>query len=178
MLHSGSAVSVREFDRAGAPPTRRAVEPSLSPHSLVCSTARGGMKHPRVDEHLVVTFPAEHVLMLRLNRPSKLNAMTPALEEDLRKMLDWADAEPSVWAVVLTGTGRAFCAGQDLKGWQSTAGTDDSPPARMARNKHGFGSVSRRRAKKPIIVAANGIVLVHRSSRFSHYFSCSHCTKQ
>ncbi|GAA5958507.1 hypothetical protein JCM3765_007901 [Sporobolomyces pararoseus] len=114
------------------------------------------MKHPSVGTHLVVTFPLPKVLQLRLNRPEALNAMTDALEADLCKMLDWYEQENSLWAVVLTGTGRAWCAGQDLKDWQRTAATRSSPSEKMKSNPHGFGSLARRRSKKPIIIAVNG----------------------
>jgi enoyl-CoA hydratase/carnithine racemase len=111
------------------------------------------MKHPTVGSHLVVSFPLPKVLQLRLNRPEALNAMTDAMEADLCTMLDWYEDEPSMWAVVVTGTGRAFCAGQDLKDWQKTASTRSSPSEKMKSNPHGFGSLARRRSKKPIIIA-------------------------
>ncbi|GAA6020763.1 hypothetical protein JCM11491_003523 [Sporobolomyces phaffii] len=114
------------------------------------------MKHPSVGSHLVVSFPLPKVVQLRLNRPEALNAMTDAMEADLCRMLDWFEDEPSVWTVVVCGTGRAFCAGQDLKDWQKTAATRSSPSEKMKSNPHGFGSLARRRSKKPIIVAVNG----------------------
>ncbi|GAA6063757.1 hypothetical protein JCM10212_002709 [Sporobolomyces blumeae] len=114
------------------------------------------MQHPTVGSHLVVTFPSPKVLQLRLNRPEALNAMTDALENDLCQMLDWYEDNNSLWAVIVTGTGRAFCAGQDLKDWQKTAGTRKSPTEKMVSNPHGFGSLARRRSKKPIIIAVNG----------------------
>ncbi|GAA5923240.1 enoyl-CoA hydratase/isomerase family protein [Sporobolomyces koalae] len=117
------------------------------------------MQHPSVGPHLVVTFPLPKVLQLRLNRPEALNAMTDALEEDLREMLDWFEEENSLWTVVITGTGRAFCAGQDLKDWQKTAATRQSPSEKMKSNPHGFGSLARRRSKKPIIIAINGTTM-------------------
>lgn len=88
-----------------------------------------------------------------MNRPEALNAMTDGMEGDLRKMLDWFEEENSLWCVVVTGTGRAFCAGQDLKDWQKTASTRQSPSEKMRSNPHGFGSLARRRSKKPIIIA-------------------------
>jgi enoyl-CoA hydratase/carnithine racemase len=83
-----------------------------------------------------------------MNRPTKLNAMTRAMEDDLERMLDWAEENPSIWVIVITGTGRAFCAGQDLTAWHETTGTGESPTARMRSHIHGFGSVARRRSKK------------------------------
>ncbi|GAA5926301.1 hypothetical protein JCM3775_000981 [Rhodotorula graminis] len=114
-------------------------------------------QHPPVASHLVVDYPHPKVLRLRLNRPEALNAMTDALEEDIRKVLDWFEENNELWCLILTGTGRAFCAGQDLKNWQKTAGTSSSPSASMRKNIHGFGSLARRRSKKPFILALNGM---------------------
>ncbi len=55
------------------------------------------------------------VRVLTLNRPQRLNAITPALLEDLIAALQAADRDAAIRAVVLTGAGRAFCAGDDLK---------------------------------------------------------------
>jgi enoyl-CoA hydratase/carnithine racemase len=62
------------------------------------------------------------VRVVTLNRPQRLNAITPELLEDLIAALQAADRDPAIHAVVLTGAGRAFCAGDDLKefGSQST----------------------------------------------------------
>ena len=55
-----------------------------------------------------------HVLELTLNRPDRLNAVSRPLYERLIEDLEGADADPDVRCVVLTGAGRAFCAGADL----------------------------------------------------------------
>lgn len=55
------------------------------------------------------------VRVLTLNRPHRLNAIVPELLEDLIAALQAADRDPAVRAIVLTGAGRAFCAGDDLK---------------------------------------------------------------
>ena len=55
------------------------------------------------------------VRVLTLNRPDRLNAIVPELLEDLIAALAAADREPAIRAVVLTGAGRAFCSGDDLK---------------------------------------------------------------
>jgi enoyl-CoA hydratase/carnithine racemase len=71
----------------------------------------------------VVTEEAgDGVRVVTLNRPQRLNAINPALLEDLIAALQAADRDPAIRAVVLTGAGRAFCAGDDLKefGAQST----------------------------------------------------------
>lgn len=54
------------------------------------------------------------VAVITLNRPEKLNAWTAEMRERLIGLLREAGADPQVGAVVLTGAGRAFCAGQDL----------------------------------------------------------------
>lgn len=54
------------------------------------------------------------VVTLTLNRPDALNAISPALEQELHVALDEADADPEVRAVILTGAGRAFSAGYDM----------------------------------------------------------------
>lgn len=74
--------------------------------------------------------------------------MTDTLEADLKILLDWFEEENSLWVVVITGTGRVFCAGQDLKNWLATKGSRNSPSARINSNPHGFGSMARRRSKK------------------------------
>jgi enoyl-CoA hydratase/carnithine racemase len=62
------------------------------------------------------------VRVVTLNRPQRLNAITPELLEDLIAALQAAERDAAIRAVVLTGAGRAFCAGDDLKefGSQST----------------------------------------------------------
>jgi enoyl-CoA hydratase/carnithine racemase len=64
----------------------------------------------------------EGVRVITLNRPQRLNAIVPELLEELIAALQAADGDPTVRAIVLTGAGRAFCAGDDLKefGAQST----------------------------------------------------------
>jgi enoyl-CoA hydratase/carnithine racemase len=64
----------------------------------------------------------EGVCVITLNRPHRLNAIVPELLEDLIAALQAADRDPAVGAIVLTGTGRAFCAGDDLKEFGDQAG--------------------------------------------------------
>jgi enoyl-CoA hydratase/carnithine racemase len=61
------------------------------------------------------------VRIVTLNRPQRLNAINPALLEDLIAAVQQADRDPAIRAIVLTGAGRAFCAGDDLKEFESQA---------------------------------------------------------
>lgn len=67
-------------------------------------------------EHAVLSFPAPHVLLVTLNRPRDLNCINAQGHADLHEVWEWMDDEPSLRVGVLTGKGRAFCAGADLKG--------------------------------------------------------------
>ncbi|KAJ6612661.1 enoyl-CoA hydratase [Mycena sp. CBHHK59/15] len=114
-------------------------------------------KPPAVSEEILFSIPKEHVLLLTLNRPKSLNALTPQMYDDLRRVLNWFEDEPSLWVVIVTGSGRAFCAGADLKAWNKDEQSgkpmegDD-----IISNIHGFASISRRESKKPFIAAVNG----------------------
>jgi enoyl-CoA hydratase/carnithine racemase len=75
----------------------------------------------------------EDVCILTLNRPHRLNAIVPELLEDLIASLDAADRDAAVRAIVLTGAGRAFCAGDDLKDFGSQVGDAASTRAYIER---------------------------------------------
>jgi enoyl-CoA hydratase/carnithine racemase len=66
----------------------------------------------------------EGVRLVTLNRPHRLNAIMPELLDDLNAALEAANGDSAVRAIVLTGAGRAFCSGDDLKDFGSQA-TDD-----------------------------------------------------
>jgi enoyl-CoA hydratase/carnithine racemase len=65
-------------------------------------------------EELVGRVDAGGVATLTLQRPDKLNALNPAVFQELRAHVDALATDPSVGCVVLTGAGRSFCAGHDL----------------------------------------------------------------
>ena len=77
----------------------------------------------------VLTEDRGPVRILTLNRPERLNAITEQLIADLNAALDAAHADSSVRAVVLTGAGRAFCAGDDLHEYAEQASTREATQA-------------------------------------------------
>lgn len=116
---------------------------------------------PVVGEHLILSIPAPKILMVKMNRPRQLNAMSWGMEKDMAKVFDWFDQQPSLWAAILTGNGRGFCAGQDLKSFmENQTDSEDSFFQQYNRiEQGGFGSVSTRRFNKPIIAAVDGYAM-------------------
>ncbi len=95
------------------------------------------------------------VCTLTLNRPDKLNAVTATSIEELIRAFDDADHDDRVRAVIVTGAGRAFCAGADLSGGGGTFARDG---ATAETHRDGGGRVTLRLfdLKKPVIAAING----------------------
>jgi enoyl-CoA hydratase/carnithine racemase len=96
------------------------------------------------------------VAIMRLNRPHRLNAFTADMAGRIIATFDECDSDDSVRAVVLTGAGRAFCAGADLENREDTfvlhdAGTGEAPP-----DEGGRVSLRIFRSTKPVIAAING----------------------
>ena len=98
---------------------------------------------------------ADGVATLTLNRPDRLNAVNATSIRELVEAFDRADADDGVRAVIVTGAGRAFCAGADLGGG---AGTFDARGERPEDHRDGGGLVTLRifEMKKPVIAAING----------------------
>ena len=108
---------------------------------------------------VLVEEPAPHVVALALNRPEQLNAMNSELCEALHVELRRIAAERSCRAVILTGAGRGFCAGVDLRGYGAAPGNDgsDEPRDRLANQEHMSTLVLGLRAlPQPVIAAVNG----------------------
>ncbi|HVP27551.1 MAG TPA: crotonase/enoyl-CoA hydratase family protein [Myxococcota bacterium] len=98
----------------------------------------------------------ERVLTIALNRPDRLNAFNTTMLQDLLAAFDEADANDDVRAVIVTGKGRAFCAGADLGGGGSTF--DASRQESIDDHRDGGGLVTLRifECRKPVIAAING----------------------
>ena len=104
---------------------------------------------------------ADHVATITFARPEKLNAFRARTMREFLDLLDVVDADDDVRAVVVTGDGRAFCAGADISGgpaaFESTP-EDKDEPAAAEPPRDGGGRLALRihDLKKPIIAAVNG----------------------
>lgn len=108
---------------------------------------------------LLIEHPQPGVTVLRLNRPQKLNAMTTELVQGLHQALDHVAVDPECRVVILTGSGRGFCAGLDLSGYGSAPHTEHlgATQRSFAVQKHIASLISHMRAiPQPIIAAVNG----------------------
>ncbi len=119
----------------------------------------------------ITTNLTDNVLTITLNRPERLNAWTAQMGSELIEAFDRADADDEVRAIIVTGAGRAFCAGADLsaggatfdraaRGDRSTppTGADGAPDLSNEAARDGGGRVALRifSCLKPVIAAVNG----------------------
>lgn len=95
-----------------------------------------------------------HVAVITMNRPEVLNAINAAMSVAMQKAIDELVADPDLRVGVITGAGKAFSAGADLK--EVAAGRPLQAPHQRER---GFGGFMRRPISKPLIAAVNGYAL-------------------
>ncbi|TML30355.1 MAG: enoyl-CoA hydratase [Actinobacteria bacterium] len=100
---------------------------------------------------------ADAILTITLDRPDRLNAWTPTMASELIEAFDRADADDEVRAIVVTGAGKAYCAGADLAGggetfdWRERQSGDEVP-----RDNGGQVTLRIFDSTKPVIAAING----------------------
>ena len=112
-----------------------------------------------MDRRVVLYDVAEGIATITLNRPDKLNAFTRAGAALLIDALDQADADDAVRAVVVTGAGRAFCAGADLSpqpGDTNFSNEAETDSAEVRRDWGGLVTLRIFKCLKPVIAAVNG----------------------
>ena len=108
---------------------------------------------------LEITRPHDGITQFTLNRPDKLNAMTSELVQSLHDALDDVSRDPDCRVVVLTGSGRGFCAGLDLTGYGQAPHTEHlgPTPKGFAVQKHIASLIPHLRSiPQPVIAAVNG----------------------
>lgn len=71
---------------------------------------------PPTQTYALLSFPSPNILLVTFNRPQSLNCVSVASSWELDALFTWFDNEPSLRVAIVTGSGRAFCAGADLKG--------------------------------------------------------------
>ena len=101
----------------------------------------------------------DHILTLTLNRPDKLNALTPLMRKELLGAFDRADADDQIRAIIVTGAGRAFCAGADLgTGIETFDYQTRDGQMQAEEHRDGGGQLTLRifESIKPVIAAING----------------------
>jgi enoyl-CoA hydratase/carnithine racemase len=102
---------------------------------------------------------AEGIATITLDRPEQMNTFTNRMVHELIDALDRSDADDDVRAVIMTGAGRAFCAGADLSSGGNTfakGGSDQQTPAGVPRDGGGMVSLRIFESLKPVIAAING----------------------
>ena len=107
-------------------------------------------------DYEAINYEVENnILVITLNRPEKLNALNGKMSSEILDALDRADSDDNVKAIIFTGKGRAFCAGADLSGGNTTFDYDSD-----GRGIHpdGGGVLTLRifECMKPVISACNG----------------------
>jgi enoyl-CoA hydratase len=103
------------------------------------------------DEQAVLTERRERVLVITINRPGQRNAVNAAVATGIATALDELDGESDLSVGVLTGAGKGFCAGMDLKAFV----TGERPFA----EGRGFAGIVERPAEKPLIAAVEGFAV-------------------
>ena len=95
---------------------------------------------------------ADHIMTVRINRPDRLNALHPLANVELAEVFDDFAADDEMWVAIITGEGRGFSAGNDLR-YQAEGGKRVPTP-------RGFGGLtSRFDMNKPVIAAVNGVAM-------------------
>jgi enoyl-CoA hydratase/carnithine racemase len=129
---------------------RRAFSQSAGPSSIFETAAAGAVAMPATSPFVKIERPAPHVLLIRLDRPEKRNALTNAMVLAIGEALDAADADDGVRAAVIAGGEDAFCAGADIAELSTTGGKAVNDPRRI-RAWHAIETF-----RKPLIAAING----------------------
>jgi len=102
--------------------------------------------------------PSDGVVVVRLNRPERLNAINEVMQSELSNLLGDLAADQSVRAVVLTGAGRGFCAGIDMRDFGPNVPEATAPALDRMRFQEKMAALAEavRQLPQPVIAAVNG----------------------
>ncbi len=104
-------------------------------------------------EHLVYT-KADGIATMTINRPQKLNAFTPGMYQGMYDIIKEVESDEEVRVFVITGTGRAFCVGADVKSLEQGFASETANKAEQGSE---LLPIPLQRMAKPVIAAINGI---------------------
>ena len=107
-------------------------------------------------EQLIVERDGD-VAVVRLNNPSKLNALSETMTSELNAALEELAADEAVRAIVLTGEGRGFCSGADLGDIDGAGSEGDVAPSELLENGYAKAARLLATAAKPVIAEVNGV---------------------
>jgi enoyl-CoA hydratase len=103
-----------------------------------------------------------HVAIVTMNRPDNLNAMTREMVSEMHQTLDGLASEfPEVRVVVLTGNGRGFCAGTDMKALTASVNQPRSPRSPLGTREPNIGDLGPKlyNLPQPVVAAVNGVAV-------------------
>jgi enoyl-CoA hydratase len=111
-----------------------------------------------VPSALTIETPAAGVALVRLNRPERLNAINEEMQTELHDLCTAVGGDGDVRVVVLTGTGRGFCAGIDLRDFGPSMVDADDPAIDRLRFQERMASLPQalRALPQPVVAAVNG----------------------
>jgi enoyl-CoA hydratase/carnithine racemase len=107
-------------------------------------------------ETIVLSTPVPQVLLITLSRPKKLNAFDELMIREMRQVIWDANFDDDIRAIIITGAGRAFCAGRDIEGLHYENNLSTAGYRSYVRANHELFD-DMEAIEKPIIAAVNGI---------------------
>ena len=112
-----------------------------------------------MDLHTIIYGISDHIATITINRPERMNGYSDPMVKELLDAIDLARHDDDVRVLIITGTGRAFCAGGDISGAPDTRSRyHGHPMGHLREMREGFHRLvlSLNRFDKPVIAAVNG----------------------